>query len=100
MGKWLCLAALALITGCIPIERDPARDTFGVSAEQPAAAGNSQVAPEAAKQLEWQVAQYCTLGHIRTKESIEPAEGGRQLADRELICKSYTYMNPLPFSLF
>lgn len=97
MKTLLVLALAALAAGCVPVERNPARDVFGVSA---AAANATDAAHDAAAQklLAWKAGQICTVpGYDVEKQDVEPAEGNQKIVDWQLRCRPYTAMTPVRF---
>ncbi len=89
MGRFLYVAVfVALLAGCVPIERAPARAEFGVSIVRPdvgaAAPSKTETARLAAK-----ADQICTQGYTMTRVEVEQAEAGQQLVDMKLRCKYY-----------
>jgi len=94
MKAWLVLALAALVAGCVPVDRDPARDVIGVSA----ATGKATDDAAAPKLLAWKADQICTVpGYDVQKKDVEPAEDGQQIADWQLRCRPYTAMSPVRF---
>jgi len=94
MQTWLVVALAALVAGCVPVGRDPARDVIGVST-----ATNKAVDNAAARDLlAWKASQICTVpGYDVQKKDVEPAEDGTQIADWQLRCQPYTAMTPVRF---
>lgn len=89
MGRFLYVAVfMAILAGCVPIQRDPARAEFGVSIVRPdvgaAAPSKTEIARLAAK-----ADQICTQGYTMTRVEVERAEAGQQLVDMKLRCKHY-----------
>ena len=75
MKAWFGLAVAAFVAGCVPVERDPARDIIGVSA---ATSAKADAAHDAAAQklLAWKANQICTVpGYDVKKQDAESAEG-------------------------
>lgn len=97
MKAWFVVAVAALAAGCVPVDRDPARDVIGVSA----AAGNTaDAAHDAAAQklLAWKAGQICThSGYDVTRQDVEPVEEQQQLLDWQLRCRPYTAMTLVQF---
>ena len=94
MRTWLIVALAALVAGCVPVDREPARDVIGVSA----ATGKSADDAAAQKLLAWKASQICTVpGYDLQKKDIEPAENGARIADWQLRCQPYTAMTPVRF---
>ena len=96
MKAWLVLAVAALAAGCVPVERDPARDVIGVSA----ATSAKDVAHDTAAQklVAWKAGQICTVpGYDVQKQDIESAEDNQQILDWQLRCRPYTAMTPVRF---
>ncbi len=94
MKAWLVLALAALVAGCVPVDRDPARDVIGVSAATGAAADVAAAQPL----LAWKADQICTVpGYDVQKKDIEPAEDKQQIVDWQLRCAPYTTMTPVRF---
>jgi len=97
MKAWLVLAVAAFTAGCVPVDRNPARDVIGISA----AADNSTDATRgaAAKELlAWKAKQICTVpGYDVRKRDVEPAEDNQQIVDWQLRCRPYTAMTPVRF---
>ncbi|MGH6976718.1 MAG: hypothetical protein ACREED_06805 [Stellaceae bacterium] len=94
MQPWLVMALATFVVGCVPVDRDPARDVIGVSA------ANNKVADDAAAQelLAWKASQICTVpGYDVQKKDVEPAENGERIADWQLRCQPYTAMTPIRF---
>ena len=97
MKAWLVLAVAALVGGCVPVERDPARDVVGVSV---ATGHETDAAHDAAAQklLAWKARQICTVpGYDVQKQDVEAAEEGQQIVDWQLRCRPYTAMTPVRF---
>ena len=94
MKTWLVLALAALAAGCVPVERNPARDVFGVSA----AAAHATHDAAAQKLLAGKAGQICTVpGYDVEKQDVEPAEGNQKIVDWQLRCRPYTAMTPVRF---
>jgi hypothetical protein len=97
MKAWLVLAVAAFAAGCVPVDRNPARDVIGISA----GAGNSTGATHGAaaqKLLAWKANQICTVpGYDVQKRDVEPAEDKQQIVDWQLRCRPYTAMTPVRF---
>ncbi|HYL50250.1 MAG TPA: hypothetical protein VET84_12860 [Stellaceae bacterium] len=94
MQAWLILALAALVAGCVPVDRDPARDIIGVSA----ATGNGTDDAAAQQLLALKASQICTVpGYDVQKKDIEPAEDKQQIVDCQLRCEPYTAMTPVRF---
>lgn len=94
MQTWLVVALAAVVAGCVPVDRDPARDVIGVSA----ATGKSADDAVAQKLLAWKASQICTVpGYDVQKMDGEPAEDGEHIADWLLRCEPYTTMTPVRF---
>jgi len=94
MQAWLILALAALVAGCVPVDRDPARDIIGVSA----ATGNGTDDAAAQQLLALKASQICTVpGYDVQKKDIEPAEDKQQIVDWQLRCEPYTAMTPVRF---
>ena len=97
MKTWLVLAVAALVAGCVPVDRDPARDVIGVSAAVDNA-NDAAHATAAQKLLVWKANQICTVpGYDRQKQDVEPAEDNQKILDWELRCRPYTAMTPVRF---
>ena len=94
MRTWFIVVLAAFVAGCVPVDRDPARDVIGVSAATGKAA-DGVAAPEL---LAWKVSQICTVpGYDVQKKDVEPTEDGAQIADWQLRCQPYTAMTPIRF---
>ncbi|MGH6974772.1 MAG: hypothetical protein ACRED6_09100 [Stellaceae bacterium] len=94
MRAWLLVALAALVAGCVPIDRDPARDVIGVSA----ATGKAADDAAAQKLLAWKANQICTVtGYDVQKKDVEPAEDQEKILDWQLRCEPYTAMTPARF---
>lgn len=94
MRAWLLVAVAALVAGCVPVDRDPARDVIGVSA----ATGNAADETAAQKLLAWKANQICTVpGYEVQKKDVEPAEDQEKIFDWQLRCEPYTAMTPIRF---
>ena len=69
---------MAILAGCVPIQRDPARAEFGVSIVRPdvgaAAPSKTEIARLAAK-----ADQICTQGYTMTRVEVERANPGLTL---------------------
>lgn len=93
----LVVFCAGLVAGCLAVDRDPSRTLLGVSAARPAMA--DPAAPDAAtpKVLEWKVSQICTNGDDTMAQEVEAAEDNQQIVDRQLRCRAYRFMSPLPF---
>ncbi|HZT51830.1 MAG TPA: hypothetical protein VFA22_07855 [Stellaceae bacterium] len=97
MKAWVVVAVAALAAGCVPVERDPARDAFGVSAAA-ADAGDAAHDAAALKLLAWKVDQICTVsGYDRLRQDVEPAEDKQAIVDWQLRCRPYVAMTPVRF---
>jgi hypothetical protein len=79
---------LGLLSGCVPIASDPARDQFGVSTSRPDA-GTAAPTPEQMAALDWKDNQYCTRGYQAGETAILPAQATQQLVDQKLRCNHY-----------
>lgn len=90
MGRFGYLAVFtALLGGCVPMAKDPARDTFGLStARQGTESAAPLTAADTAK-LATKVSQICIHGDVQTQRDVEPAEAGRQIIDMQLRCGHY-----------
>lgn len=94
MKAWLVLALAALVAGCVPVDRDPARDVIGVSA----ATGEAADVAAAQPLLAWKADQICTApGYDVQKKDVAPAEDKQQIVDWQLRCEPYTAMAPVRF---
>lgn len=94
MRAWLIVTLAALVAGCVPVDRDPARDVIGVSA----ATGNAADDGAAQKLLAWKANQICTVpGYEVQKKDVEPAEDQEKVLDWQLRCEPYTAMTPVRF---
>lgn len=97
MKASLVLALAAAVAGCVPVDRDPAREMFGVSAASGAGV-DAQNAAAAQRLLAWKAAQICTVsGYDVEKRDVEPAEDHQQILDWQLRCRPYTAMMPVQF---
>jgi hypothetical protein len=79
---------LGLLSGCVPIASDPARDQFGVSTARPDA-GMAAPSAEQMATLDWKSNQFCTRGYEAGATAILPAEATQQLVDQKLRCNHY-----------
>lgn len=97
MKAWIVLGLAAAVAGCVPVDRDPAREVFGVSAASGADVDTTHDAA-AQKLLAWKAAQFCTeSGYDVEKRDVEPAEDHQQILDWQLRCRPYTAMTPVQF---
>ncbi|MDE2228864.1 MAG: hypothetical protein KGL11_07490 [Alphaproteobacteria bacterium] len=93
MKTWLVLAVAALATGCVPVDRDPARDVIGVSAASDNT-GDASADAAAQKLLAGKAGQICAVpGYDVAKKDVEPAEGNQRIVDWELRCAYYTHVS-------
>jgi len=93
MGRSLYLFVLVgLLSGCVPIAIDPARDPFGVSTAR-ADAGAEPPAPPQLAELERKGNAICTTGTERTPPTVQPAQFDQQLVDQKLRCGHYDRLN-------
>ncbi|HEY1503540.1 MAG TPA: hypothetical protein VGF92_04520 [Stellaceae bacterium] len=83
---------LGLLSGCVPISIDPARDQFGVSTARPDAAAAAPDGPQLAE-LDRKARQVCTTGYDGAAPTVLPAQDGRQLVDQKLRCGHYDRLN-------
>ncbi|MDE2165797.1 MAG: hypothetical protein KGJ66_05605 [Alphaproteobacteria bacterium] len=97
MKAWLVLAVAAVVAGCVPVERDPARDIIGVSSAT--GARTDAIHDVAARDLlTWKASQICTVpGYDLRNQDVEPAENHQQIVDWQLRCQPYTAMTPVRF---
>ncbi|MDE2513551.1 MAG: hypothetical protein KGL22_05550 [Alphaproteobacteria bacterium] len=94
MRAWLFVALAALVAGCVPVDRVPARDAIGVSA----ATGKAADDAAAQKLLAWKANQVCTVpGYEVQKKDVAPAEGQEKILDWQLRCEPYAAMTPIRF---
>jgi hypothetical protein len=93
MGRSLYLFVLiGVLSGCVPIAIDPARDQFGVSTARPDAGADGPAAPQLAE-LERKGNAVCTTGTERAAPTIQPAQNEQQLVDQKLRCGHYDRLN-------
>jgi hypothetical protein len=93
MGRSLYLfVLLGLLSGCVPIAIDPARDPFGVSTARPDAGAEPPAATQLAE-LERKGNAICTTGTERTAPAVRPAQFDQQLVDQKLRCGHYDRLN-------
>ena len=93
MGRSLYLIVLlGLLSGCVPISIDPARDQFGVSTARPDAGAAGPTDPQLAE-LDRKSQQICSTGYQDATPTIQPAQNGAQLVDQRLRCAHYDRVN-------
>jgi hypothetical protein len=93
MGRSLYLIVLlGLLSGCVPIAIDPARDQFGVSTAQSEVDAAVPADPQLAE-LDRKAQQICTTGYQGAAPTLQPAMNGQQLADQKLRCSHYDHLN-------
>ncbi|HWE76527.1 MAG TPA: hypothetical protein VG328_25410 [Stellaceae bacterium] len=93
MGRSLYLiVVLGFLSGCVPISIDPARDQFGVSTTQPAAAIAGPADPQLAE-LDRKARQICTTGSQGVAPTVQPAANDQQIVDQKLRCGHYDRLN-------
>jgi hypothetical protein len=93
MGRSLYLIVLlGLLSGCVPIAIDPARDQFGVSTARPDAGAAGPADPQLAE-LDRKSQQICTTGYQAAAPTILPAQNAQQLVDQKLRCAHYDRVN-------
>jgi hypothetical protein len=93
MGRSLYLIVLlCLLSGCVPIGLDAARDQFGVSRGGVVAAAAGPTGPQLAE-LDRKAQQICTTGHEGVAPTVQPAQDGQQLVDQKLRCGHYDRLN-------
>jgi hypothetical protein len=83
---------LGLLSGCVPISIDPARDQFGVSTARPDAAAAGPTDPQLAE-LDRKARQICTIGYQGAAPTVQPASNDQQLVDQQLRCSHYDRLN-------
>jgi len=89
MIRILSFAMFALLlTGCVPIARDEAREEFGVSTGR-AEAGAASLGQADRAGLERKTGQICVRGYREIRTEVEPAESNRQIVDMKLACGHY-----------
>jgi hypothetical protein len=82
------LVLLGLLAGCVPINTDPSRDQFGVSAARPDAGQAPPADPQLAA-LATKVNAVCTTGDQAAAPTLLPAQDNQQLVDQKLRCGHY-----------
>ncbi|HXR87819.1 MAG TPA: hypothetical protein VN728_12640 [Stellaceae bacterium] len=93
MGRLLYLfVLLGLLSGCVPIAIDPARDQFGVSTARPEAGAEAPAAPLLAE-LDRKGHAICTTGTQPAAPTVQPAQFEQQLVDQKLRCGHYDRLN-------
>ena len=93
MGRSLYLIVLlGLLSGCVPIAIDPARDQFGVSTARPDAGAAGPADPQLAE-LDRKAQQICTTGYQGAAPTVQPAQSAQQLVDQKLRCAHYDRVN-------
>ena len=93
MGRSLYLFVLiGILSGCVPIAIDPARDQFGVATARPDAAAEGPAAAQLAE-LDRKGNGICTTGTERTAPTVQPAQNDQQLVDQKLRCGHYHRLN-------
>ena len=93
MGRSLYLIVIiGLLSGCVPIAIDPARDQFGVATARPDA-GPEGPAPAQLAELDRKGQAICTTGTQPAAPSVQPAQNEQQLVDRKLRCGHYDRLN-------
>ena len=86
---------IALLSGCVPMQIDPTRDQFGVTAGRDDASA-AAVSPADQARLDQYAGQICTRGYDADAPALVPADGDRQLATMSLRCSHYDmiHFNP------
>ena len=93
MGRSLYLFVLiGLLSGCVPIAIDPARDQFGVATARPEAGAEPPAAPQLAD-LDRKGRAICTTGAETAAPTVQPAQNAQQLVDQKLRCGHYDRLN-------
>ena len=93
MGRSLYLIVLlGLLSGCVPIAIDPARDQFGVSTARPDAGEAGPDGPQLAE-LDRKAQQICTTGYQGIAPTVLPAQNDQQLVNQQLRCSHYDRLN-------
>src|SRR5215813_11190334 len=93
MGRSLYLIVLlGLLSGCVPIGIDPARDQFGVSTARPDAGAAGPDGPQLAE-LDRKAQQVCTTGYDGAAPTVQPAQDKQQIVDQKLRCGHYDRLN-------
>jgi hypothetical protein len=93
MGRSLYLVVLlGLLSGCVPIAIDSARDQFGVSTVRPDGGAAAAADPQLAE-LNRKAQQICTTGYQGAAPTVQPAANGQQLVDQKLRCGHYDRVN-------
>jgi hypothetical protein len=83
---------LGLLSGCVPIAIDPARDQFGVSTARQDAGATGPADPQLAE-LDRKARQICTTGYQGTAPAVLPAANSQQIVDEKLRCGHYDRLN-------
>jgi len=93
MGRSLYLfVLLGLLSGCVPIAIDPARDRFGVSTARQDAGAEPPAAVQLAE-ITRKGDAICTTGAERAAPTVQPAQFDQQLVDQKLRCGHYDRLN-------
>ena len=93
MGRSLYLLVLiGLLSGCVPIAIDPARDQFGVATARPDGGATGPADTELAE-LDRKGQAVCTTGTRPASPAVQPAQNGQQLVDQKLRCGHYDRLN-------
>jgi hypothetical protein len=86
------IVLLGLLSGCVPISIDPARDQFGVSTSRPDAGAAGPADPQLAE-LDRKAQQICTTGYQGAAPTVQPAQNDQQIVDQKLRCSHYDRVN-------
>jgi hypothetical protein len=93
MGRSLYLIVLlGVLSGCVPIGIDPARDQFGVSTGRADSGAAAPADPQLAE-LNRKAQQICTTGYQAAAPTVQSAGNGQQLIDEKLRCGHYDRVN-------
>lgn len=89
MGRSLYMVVLlGLLAGCVPINSDPSRDPFGVSAARPDVGATPPADPQLAA-LATKANAVCITGAQTQPPTVLPAQDNQQLVDQQLRCGHY-----------
>lgn len=89
MGRSLYIVVLlGILAGCVPINIDPSRDPFGVSAGRPDV-GTAPVADPQLAALATKANAICTTGDQTQPPTVLPAQDNQQIVDQRLRCGHY-----------
>lgn len=83
---------LGLLSGCVPMFIDPARDQFGVSTARPDA-GAAPPSPEQLNALNTKGQEICTTGTQTQPPTVQPAQNDQQIVNQNLRCGHYDHLN-------